>query len=62
MQREKAEAVATERMPRIAPLLDPHVDQALRKQLTAAICAQSGLSDRTVDGMSRSFKAPDLRG
>jgi len=48
MEREKAEAIATERMQLIAPLLDPHVDQAERQQLIATICAQSGLSDRTV--------------
>jgi hypothetical protein len=62
MQREKAEAVATERMPRIAPLLDPHVDQAIRKQLTAAICAQSGLSDRTVRRYVAQFQSAGFEG
>ena len=62
MQREKAEAVATERMQLIAPLLDPHVDHAIRKQLTAAICAQSGLSDRTVRRYVAQFQSAGFEG
>ena len=62
MHREKAEAVATERMQLIAPLLDPHVDQATRRELMQTICAQSGVSDRTVRRYLAQFQAAGFEG
>lgn len=62
MEREKAEDVATERLQLIAPLLDPHVDQATRQQLTMAIGAQSGISDRTVRRYVAQFQAVKFEG
>jgi len=46
--REQAEAIATERLPRIAPLVDPDADAALRHQRLAQLAAPSGLSTRTL--------------
>ena len=46
--REKAEAIATERVQLIAPLLDEALDTARNRTLRAQIVAQTGVSDRTL--------------
>lgn len=60
--RDKAEAIATERMQLIAPLLGDHVDPALARQLKATICAQSGLSERTLRRYVARYQAAGFRG
>ena len=45
---KKAEAVAQERMQLLAPLLAEGLDPAKMKQLKTQICAQTGISDRTL--------------
>ena len=60
--REKAEAIATERMPRIAPLLGDHVDAALARELKATLSAQSGLSERTIRRYVARYQADGFRG
>lgn len=62
MEREKSEAIATERMQLIAPLLGSHVDQAERQQIMATICTQSGLSDRTVRRYVARYQAEGFEG
>lgn len=62
MDREKSEAIATERMQLIAPLLGSHVDQAERQQIMATICAQSGVSDRTVRRYIARYQAEGFEG
>ncbi|MDD4402839.1 MAG: helix-turn-helix domain-containing protein, partial [Desulfitobacteriaceae bacterium] len=45
---KKAEAIAQERMQLLAPLLAEGLDPAKMKQLKTQICAQTGISDRTL--------------
>ena len=45
---KKAEAVAQEHMQLLAPLLAEGLDPAKMKQLKTQICAQTGISDRTL--------------
>lgn len=60
--RDKAEAIATERMQLIAPLLGEHVDAALARQLKATMSAQSGLSERTIRRYVARYQAEGFRG
>ena len=60
--RDKAEAIATERMQLIAPLLGDHVDAALARELKAMMSAQSGLSERTIRRYVARYQAEGFRG
>jgi putative transposase len=60
--RDKAEAIATERMQLIAPLLGDHVDAALARELKATMSAQSGLSERTIRRYVTWYQAEGFRG
>ncbi len=60
--RDKAEAIATERTQLIAPLLGDHVDAALARQLKATMSAQSGLSERTIRRYVARYQAEGFRG
>ena len=62
MDRQKTEAIATERLQIIAPLVEDHVDAALRRQLTRQIGAQTGLSDRTLRRWVARYQAAGLPG
>lgn len=46
--REKAEAIAAERLQLLSPLLAEGLDPAKAKQVKAQICTQTGLSERTL--------------
>ncbi len=45
---KKAEEIAAERVQLLSPLLADGLDQAKARQIKAAICEQTGLSERTV--------------
>ena len=60
--RDQAEAIATERMQLIAPLWGDHVDPAVARPLKADICAQSGLSERTIRRYVGRYQAEGFRG
>ena len=60
--RDQAEAIATERMQLIAPLLGDYVDAALARQLKATISAQSGLSERTIRRYVARYQEEGFRG
>jgi transposase InsO family protein len=59
---DKADALATERWQYIAPLVEDHVDAALRRQRAAQIAAQTGLSDRTLRRWVAQYQAGGLAG
>ncbi len=60
--RKKAEAVATERVQLIAPLLDEALDAARSRTLRAQIVAQSGVSDRTLRRYMAAYQADGFAG
>ena len=62
MDRHKTEAIATERLQIIAPLVEDEVDAALRRQRTRDLCAQTGLSDRTLRRWVAAYQAAGLPG
>lgn len=45
---KKAEEIAAQRMQLLSPLLADGLDPAKARQIKAAICEQTGLSDRTI--------------
>ena len=60
--REKAEAMATERVQLIAPLLDEALDAARSRTLRAQIAVQSGVSDRTLRRYVAAYQAEGFAG
>ena len=60
--RDKADAVATERWHCIAPLVEEPIDAALRRQRTVEMAAQTGLSDRTLRRWVARYQAGGLDG
>ena len=60
--REKAEAIATERVQWIAPLLDETLDAARSRTLRAQIAVQSGVSDRTLRRYVAAYQAEGFAG
>lgn len=59
---KKAEAIAAERMQLLSPLLAAGVDPAKATQLKAQICAQTGLSERTVRRYLNQYRAEGFGG
>lgn len=59
---KKAEALAAERMQLLSPLLAEGVDSAKASQLKAQICAQTGLSERTVRRYLNQYRAEGFSG
>lgn len=59
---KKAEAIATERMQLLSPLLAKGLDPAKMKQLKAQICAQTGLSERTLRRYLANYRAEGFSG
>jgi len=59
---KKAEAIATEKMQLLSPLLAEGVDPAKASQLKAQICAQAGLSERTIRRYLNQYKAEGFFG
>jgi transposase InsO family protein len=59
---KKAEAIAAERMQLLSPLLAAGVDPAKATQLKAQICAQTGLSERTVRRYLNQYRAEGFSG
>ncbi len=59
---KKAEAIAAERMQLLSPLLAAGVDPAKATQLKAQICAQTGLSERTVRRHLNQYRAEGFSG
>jgi transposase InsO family protein len=59
---KKAEAIAAERMQLLSPLLAAGVDPAKATQLKAQICAQTGLSERTVRRYLNQYRAGGFGG
>lgn len=59
---KKAEAIAAERMHLLSPLLEEGLDSAKASQLKAQICAQSGLSERTVRRYLARYRAEGFSG
>lgn len=59
---KKAEAIAAERMQLLSPLLAAGVDPAKASQLKARICAQTGLSERTVRRYLNQYRTEGFSG
>lgn len=59
---KKAEAIAAERMQLLSPLLAAGVDPAKAAQLKAQICAQTGLSERTVRRYLNQYRTEGFSG
>jgi transposase InsO family protein len=55
--RQKAEAIAQERMQLLGPLLAEGLDSAKARQLKTQICTQTGISDRTLRRYLAQYKA-----
>ena len=60
--RDHAEAIATERLQIIAPLVDEATDAAQRPQVTTHIVDQTGLSARTLRWWVTAYQAAGLAG
>jgi hypothetical protein len=59
---KKAEAVASERMQLLAPLLAEGLDTARASQIKRQICEQTGLSERTLRRYLAKYRQGRLRG
>ncbi|MDW7652055.1 MAG: DDE-type integrase/transposase/recombinase [Bacillota bacterium] len=59
---KKAEAIAAQRMQLLSPLLAEGLDPAKASQLKAQICAQTGLSERTVRRYLNQYRAEGFSG
>ena len=60
--RDHAEAIATERLQIIAPLVDEATDAAQRRQVTTQLVDQTGLSARTLRRWVAAYQAAGLTG
>lgn len=60
--KKKAEAVATERVQLLSPLLAEGLDPAKARQIKAQICEQTGLSERTIRRYLSQFKTEGFSG
>jgi len=58
----KAEAIATERLQLLSPLLAEGLDPAKARQLKAQICAQTGISERTIRRYMACYRAEGFTG
>jgi transposase InsO family protein len=59
---KKAEAIAAQRMQLLSPLLAEGVDPARATQLKAQICAQTGLSERTIRRYLNKYRTEGFSG
>ena len=59
---KKAEAIAAERMQLLSPLLAEGIDSAKASQIKAQICAQTGLSERTIRRYLNQYRAEGFNG
>ena len=59
---KKAEAIAAQRMQLLSPLLAEGLDPAKAAQLKAQICAQTGLSERTIRRYLNQYRAKGFGG
>lgn len=59
---KKAEAIATERMQLLAPLLAEGLDKAKARQIKKQICEQAGISERTLRRYLARYRAEGFGG
>lgn len=59
---KKAEAIASQRVQLLSPLLAEGLDPAKERQIRAMICEQSGISDRTLRRYLAQYKAEGFSG
>ncbi|KUK52273.1 MAG: Integrase catalytic region [Desulfotomaculum sp. 46_296] len=59
---KKADEIATKRVQLLLPLLDQGLDTARAKQIKAGICAQSGVSERTLRRYLAQYQAEGFNG
>lgn len=59
---ERADEIATNRYQLLSPLLQDHLDQAQVRQLKEQICAQTGLSERTLRRYLSQYRQTGFQG
>jgi putative transposase len=61
-EHKKAEAIATERLQLLSPLLAEGLDPTKASQIKSQICAQTGISERTLRRYLAKYRAEGLNG